>query len=333
MRRRDFITLLGSGAAAAWPLLARAQQSAMPVVGVLGSGSAESFAPRLAPFRQGLKETGLIEGQNFAIEFHWANDQLDRLPAMAANLARRQVSLIATMGNNLPALAARAATTRIPIVFMMGADPVQLGLVASLGRPGGNITGVTVLASDQIQKRLQLLHDVVPNARVFGLLQNPGNAGAITSSGRTVLELAADTARSLGITIELANVRTVGDFDAAFASLKEKRIDALATGADALFYDGRERLAALAARYAMPAIFHSTEAAQAGGLIGYSASDKEAYRQGGLYTGRILKGAKPGDLPVLLPTKFEFVINLKTAKALGITISPQLLVAADEVIE
>jgi ABC-type uncharacterized transport system substrate-binding protein len=331
MQRRDFITLLGGGAAA-WPLAARAQQPAMPVIGILGSGKAEGWAIRTAAFMQGLKEAGFVEGQNVAIEARWADDQYDRLPSMAAELVRARVALIAALGNSVPARAAKSATTTIPIVFAMGADPVQLGLVASLNRPGGNITGDTVLSVDMSPKRLQLLHDLVPSAKVFGHLVNPDNL-APSSDGRTVIELAEDTARMWGVTVQVAHVRTAGDFDAAFATLAEKRIDALVVGSEALFVTHHDRVVALAAQYAMPAVFAHTEAARAGGLMSYTASTTESFRQAGRYTGRILKGEKPADLPVLLPTKFEFVINLKTAKTLGLTIPPGVLAIVDEVIE
>jgi ABC-type uncharacterized transport system substrate-binding protein len=252
---------------------------------------------------------------------------------MAADLVRRRVSLIATFGNNLPARAAKNATTIIPIVFAMGADPVQLGLVASLNRPAGNITGVTVLASDQMQKRLQLLHDAVPAAKRFGLIINPDNLPRASSAGRTTLELAEDAVRTWDGTLQVAHTRAEEDFEAAFASLAEKRIEALATAGDALFTSGRERLVTLGMRYAMPMILQSPESTRAGGLMSYDASQSDAHRQAGRYAGRILKGEKPADLPVLLPTKFEFVINLKTAKALGLTIPSGVLAIVDEVIE
>lgn len=331
MRRREFIA--GLGGAAVWPVVTRAQQSAMPVIGLLGSSTAEGFAPRLAAFRQGLKESGYIEGQNLAMEFRWGNDQLDRLPGMAADLVRKRVALIAALGNNLPARAAKGATTNIPIVFSMGADPVRLGIVASLAKPGENITGVTTLTSDQLQKRLQLLHDVVPDAKSFGLLVNPTNFGPTSSVGRTPVELAQDAVRSWGGTVEVEQARTVEGFDQAFANLKKKKIEALVTASDVMFYSGRERLVALAAQHRIPTILHSTEAAQIGALITYTASATDAHRQVGLYAGRILKGEKPADLPVLLPTKFELTINLKTAKSLGLIISRDLLLIADEVIE
>ena len=332
MKRRDFIALLG-GAATAWPLAARAQQRTLPVIGILGDSTAESVTTRLLAFMRGLKETGFVEGQNVAIEFRWANDDYDRLPELAADLVRRRVSLIVTLGTNLPARAAKSATTTIPSVFFMGADPVQLGVVASLNRPGGNITGVSGLGIDLIQQRLQLLHDLVPNAKAFGLLLNPDNLGPTSSAGRTNLELAQDAMRIWGGTVHVTHARTVADFDAAFASLAEKRIGALVTGADALFNSGRERLVALAAQYAVPMVYVSRESAVAGGLMSYSASATDGLRQAGLYAGRILKGEKPADLPVQLPTRFELVINLKTAKAIGLTIPETFLVRADEVIE
>jgi putative ABC transport system substrate-binding protein len=331
MRRRKFLGVLGG--AAAWPLAARGQQTAMPVIGILGSSSAVGNAPRLASFRQGLSESGFVEGRNLAMVFRWADDQLDRLPGMAADLVRRRVALIAAIGNSLPARAAKAATTTIPIVFSMGADPVGLGIVASLAKPGGNVTGITSLSSDQLEKRLQLLRDVVPSAKTFGLIINPGNQGPTSSVGRTPVELAQHAVRSWGGTVEVAQARTAQDFDQAFADLKQKKIDALLTQSDVLFYSGRERLVALAAQYRIPMILHATEAAQAGALITYVSSTADAYRQVGHYAARILKGEKPADLPVLLPTKFELVINLKTAKALGIAISRDLLLIADEVIE
>jgi putative ABC transport system substrate-binding protein len=331
MNRRKFITALGG--AAAWPLAARAQQAAMPVIGILGSATAEVNAPFVSAFMQGLKDTGFVEGQNIAIDAHWANDQYDRLPAMAAELVRARVALIFATGNNLPTRAAKNATSTIPIVFAMGADPVQLGIVDGLSRPGGNITGVTSLAADQIQKRLQLLHDAVPTAKVFGLIINPDQSGRNSSGRRTPVELAQDAVSSWGGTIEVGQARTVNDFDAAFASLAEKQINALATQADTLFRSGHERLVALAARYAIPMISAVQASTRVGGLMSYSANPTDNLRQAGRYAGRILKGEKPAELPVLLPTKFEFVINLKTAKALKLEIPPFLVALADEVIE
>jgi putative ABC transport system substrate-binding protein len=243
----------------------------MPVIGILSSTAAAGFAPRTAAFMQGLKETGFVTGQNLATEYRWADDQYDRLPDMAADLVRRRVSLIASLGNNLTALAAKTATTTIPIVFTNGADPVQMGLVASLNRPGGNITGVTTQAAESVQKRLQLLHDLVPNARVFGFLVNPDNVGPYSYAGRTQIELAENVVRIWGGTLQVAYARTVGEFDAAFANLAGKRVDALASVADALFTSGRERLVALAAQHAMPTVYFGRESAIAGGLMSYGA--------------------------------------------------------------
>jgi putative ABC transport system substrate-binding protein len=314
MRRREFITLLG-GAAATWPIGARgqqAQQANMPVIGILGSSTAAAFAPRLAAFMQGLKETGFVEGQNFTIESRWANDRYDLLPEMAGDLVRREVSLILAVGNNLPAHAAKSATNKIPIVFSMGADPVQLGLVASLARPAGNITGVTSLGPDQVQKRMQLLHDVAPNAKLFGVILNPDNLGSTSSAGRNPLQTTQNAAEVLGVKVEVAYVRAVGDLAAAVENLVKNRIEALVTQSDAMFTANEDRLVALAAKHAMPAVFGTTEAARAGGLVSYTASRTDGYHQAGRYAGRILKGERPADLPVLLPTKFEFAINLKT---------------------
>jgi putative ABC transport system substrate-binding protein len=330
MRRREFFMCLGG--AAVWPLSASAQQTPMPVIGVLGSPTAESYAPRIAAFKRGLKEAGFAEGQNLAIEFRWANDDYDRLPDMAIDLIHSRVSLIAAIGNNRPARAAKAATSTIPIVFAMGADPVQLGLVPSLDRPGGNITGVTTLAGDVTQKRLQVLHDLVPNAKAFGMLLNPDNGGA-PSSGRAYVDLATDAVRAWGAELKVVEVRAIGDFDDAFPTLVEKRVDAIFTTGDSVFRSGEEQLIALATRYRLPMMFNSIEAPRAGGLASYTANIEEAYRQAGQYAGRILKGEKPGDLPVIQPTRFDLVINLKTAKALGLTVSNQLQLLADEVIE
>jgi putative tryptophan/tyrosine transport system substrate-binding protein len=282
---------------------------------------------------QGLKEAGFIEGQNVAIEARWADDRYDQLSSMADDLVRARVALIAAIGNSLPARAAKSVTTTIPIVLVMGADPVQLGLVTSLNRPGGNITGVTTQAADSTQKRLQLLHDLVPNAKVFGFLTNPDSAGATSSGGYTQVELVENTVRNWGVTLQVAYARTIGDFDAAFASLATRRIDALAVSADALFNSGRERVVALAAQHAMPAVYFGRQFVIAGGLMSYGSSLIDTNRQAGLYVGRILKGEKPADLPVLLPTKFEFVINLRTAKTLALTINPGLLAIVDEAIE
>jgi putative tryptophan/tyrosine transport system substrate-binding protein len=331
MRRREFIA--GLGGAAAWPLAGRGQQHTLQVIGILGSTTARGLANRLPAFMQGLNEAGFVEGQNVAIEFRWADDQSDRLPELAADLVRARVSLIVTLPTNVPARAAKSVTTTIPIVFFMGADPVQLGVVTSLNRPGGNITGVIGLGIDLVQKRLQLLHELVPNAKVFGLLLNPENLGPSSSAGRTQIELAQDAVRVWGGTLHVAYARTISDLDAAFASLSEKRTDAVAHGADGLFNSGADRLVALAAQHAKPMIFGSREAAFAGGLMSYGADLADSLRQVGVYTGRILKGERPADLPVQQPTKFELFINLKTAKLLGITVPETLLATADEVIQ
>jgi putative tryptophan/tyrosine transport system substrate-binding protein len=322
MRRREFIAGLGS--AAAWPLVAQAQQQAVPVIGILGS-TPPATAAAAAAFMQALKEAGFNE-KNLVVEQRWANNQLDRLPEMAADLVRARVSLILAIGNNLPARAAKAATSTIPIVFVMGANPVALGLVASFNRPGGNITGVTTAIVDIIRKRLQLLHDLVPNARRFGHLVNPDNP-----PGRP--QLVENTVRTWGGTIEFASARAAPDFDAAFAGFAERHVEAVVIAGDALFASEPERLSRLAAQYAIPVIYASAASVKYGALISYSADIRDAIRQAGLYAGRILKGEKPADLPVVQPTKFTLAINLKTAKALGLTIPETLLATADEVIQ
>ncbi len=332
-RRREFIAALG-GAAAAWPLVARAQQPVTPVIGILGMGPAGTWAQRPVgpPFQQGLKEGGFVEDQNVALEFRWANNDAGRLPELAADLVRRRVSVVVAIGNNLPARAAKAATSTIPIVFVNGVDPVELGLVASIGRPGANITGVTVLAADLTQKRMQLLHDVVPAAKVFGFLFSTDNPGGFNSSnGRADSRTLQDVVRSWGGSIEIAGVRTVAEFEAAVAGLAKRRIEALATSGDVLFGGGQ--LAPIAARRSLPTVFMSPAGVRSGGLMSYNASIADAYQQAGRYVARILHGEKPADLPVLLPTRFEFVVNLRTAKALGLEIPLTLLALADEVIE
>jgi putative ABC transport system substrate-binding protein len=278
-------------------------------------------------FRHGLNEAGYVEGRNVAIEYRWSGDQLGRLPAMATELVRRQVSLIAALGNQQPALAAKGATTTIPIVFAMGADPVENGLVASLNRPGGNITGMTQLSGTVVSKRIQILHDLVPNAKVYGVLRNPDN------NREPIVRDTQDAVRALGGTMELVNARTEGEFDAAFAALAQKPVDALSVLPDSLFIARGEQLAAMAARHAIPTIYASKENATAGGLISYGADIAETFRQAGVYAGRILKGEKPADMPVQQASKFELVINLKTAKILGLTVSNQMQLLADEVIE
>ncbi len=325
MNRRDMIALLGG--AAAWPVAAGAQQPGLPVIGLLCSASPNAFASSVAAFQQGLNETGFVEHRNIGIEYRWAEDQYDRLPALAADLVRRQVSLIAALGTQRTALAAKAATTTIPIVFVMGADPVQSGLVASLNRPGANITGMTQLQGVVVSKRMQVLHDLVPNAKIFGVLNNPDNNTA------AILKDSQDAARALGGTMEIANARSEADFEAALVGLARRRVDALNVLPDTLFSAHAERLAALAARFAIPTISSTNDFPRAGGLMSYGADSSDNYRQAGGYAGRILKGEKPADMPVQQSAKFELVINLQTAKTLGLTIPPSLLAIANEVIE
>jgi putative ABC transport system substrate-binding protein len=327
MKRREFITLLG-GAAAAWPLAARAQQPAMPVIGYLSSASPDRDAGRLRAFRQGLSETGFIEGRNVAIEYRWADEQHDRLPALAADLVHQQVAVIAQAGHVLGVFAAKAATTTIPIVFVTGVDPVGLGLVASLSRPGVNLTGVTTLGIELEPKRLELLHGLIPAARTVGALVNRMHPIAEAQSS----ELQA-AARALGLKLQILDASTERDFDAAFARLVELQADGLVIATDGLFISQSEHLARLAVRHAMPAIFQLRAFAAAGGLMSYGGDFAEMYRQSGVYVGRILKGEKPVDLPVQQVTRVELVLNLKTAKALGLEIPATLLARADEVIE
>jgi putative ABC transport system substrate-binding protein len=327
MKRRHFITLLG-GVAAAWPLAARAQQPTLPVIGFLGSGSSVLFASRVSAFRQGLSEAGYVEGRNAAIEFRWAESRNDRLPALAADLVGRNVNVIVTAGGTPAARAAKAATTAIPIVFGIGNDPVQMGLITSLNRPDGNMTGVTSLSGEIGPKRLELLHEVVPTATSIALLVNPTNPAAETQS--TELQPAA---RTLGLQLYVLRASAERDFDAAFASLVQLRAGGLVIVADAVFNTRSEQLAALTLHHAVPAAFQYREFAAAGGLMSYGDSATEEYRQMGVYAGRILNGEKPGDLPVQQATKVELIINLKTAKALGITVPQLLLGRADEVIE
>jgi putative ABC transport system substrate-binding protein len=327
MRRREFITLLG-GTAVAWPLAAGAQQAAMPVVGFLGTTTADEFTDRVAAFREGLKEVGYVEGQNVVIEYRWPEGNYDRLATLAADLVRRQVAVIAAVGGEPSAFAAKAATATIPIVFSIGGDPVRLGLVTNLNRPGGNITGVNFFQSELAAKRLGLLHELLPKVSAIGMLLNPTFADA-----ETHVRDAEETALSLGLQIHAVRARTTDDFDTAFAALAQQKVGALLLANDAFFFGQRRKLVALAARYAIPAIYFFREFAVDGGLMSYSPSLNQAYRQVGIYTGKILNGAKPADLPVVQPTKFEFVINLKTAKTLGLTFPPGLLAIADEVIE
>jgi putative tryptophan/tyrosine transport system substrate-binding protein len=326
MRRREFIMALG-GAAAAWPLAARAQQTAMPMVGFVNSGSPGPYAPNVAAFLQGLKEAGYVDGQNVAVEFRWAEGQNDQLPALVADLVRRPVTVIAAT-SIAAALAAKAATTTIPIIFRTGADPVGLGLVTSLNRPSGNLTGVTSLNIEVGSKRLELLHELVPTAAVMAVLVNPTNPNAERTSKD--LETAAHT---LGLRLRVLHARTERDLDAALASLVQVGAGGLVISPDAFFASQNENLAALSARYGIPSMHFSRDFVAAGGLMSYGGSFTESFHQTGLYVGRILKGEKAGELPVQQSTKVELVLNLKTAKALGISFPITLLGRADEVIE
>jgi putative ABC transport system substrate-binding protein len=328
VKRRELLIALGSSAAFAWPLAAGAQQKTTPVIGFLHSLSADRSAPVVAAFRQGLSENGFVDGQNVAIEYRWAEGQYDRLPAMAADLVGRKVDVILTGGGTAPVLAAKQATSTIPIVMGFVSNPVDSGLVDSLARPGGNVTGIGILSFDLVAKRIELLSDLHPQTRVLGLLVNP----TLPTAERQIKD--AQAAASIkALQIHVLKAGSESEVDTAFAALSRLHADALVVSADAFLYNQREQLAALAARYAVPAIYELRENVDAGGLISYGSSVAEAYKQAAVYVGRILKGEKPGDLPVQQPTKFELVVNLKAAKALGLTVPHSLLARADEVIE
>jgi len=326
MRRREFIALLGG--TAAWPLAAHAQQSVMPVVGFLSIAAPLPFAHLVTGFRRGLQEGGFVEGSTVAIEYRWAEGQYDRLPALAADLVRRKVAVIVTSGGDNPALAVKAATASIPIVFNVGDDPVKVGLVASLARPGGNATGVNIFTVELVEKRLGLLLDVVPAALLVAVLSNPSFAP--DAANARVAEL---TLRRLGKDVITIHARTESEIDAAFAQMAQGRPGALLVGSDPFFNSRREQITALAARYRIPAVYEWREFAEAGGLMSYGTNLVEAYRLQGIYAGRIIKGEKPADLPVVQLSKFELVINLKSANALGLDLPASVLTRADEVIE
>ena len=326
MKRREFITLLGG--AAAWPAAASAQQSAMPVIGILASVSPAPYASYIAAVKEGLRQTGYVEGRNVAIEYRWAEGQYDRLPQQAIKLVDRGIAVIVLVGGGPTTAAAKAATATIPIVFVTGEDPVKSGAVASLNRPGGNATGVSLLTVAMEAKRLQLLHELMPNAAVVAIIVNPNNPQA----DEQLQELQA-AARTLGVQVEAFKAGTPSEIDAAFAKLVERRASALHIAADAFFNTRREQFVVLSARHALPAIFHFREFAAAGGLMSYGPSLTDAYRQEGIYVGRILKGEKPAEMPVQQAVKIELVINMQTARALGLTVPLPLLGRADEVIE
>jgi putative tryptophan/tyrosine transport system substrate-binding protein len=327
MRRRSFITVIGG--AAAWPLAARAQQAAVPVVGIVGGGSAAEFAREMAGFHKGLSEAGYVESQNVTVEYHWLEGKYDRLPALMSDLVGRHVAVIATPTSNPAALAAKAATTTTPIVFGVGEDPVKMGLVSSLARPSGNATGIYQFAADITAKRLGLLHDLVPKAVRIATLVNPANASTAGAARRDIPE----AAHALGLQIDFLNASTSREIETAFATLARDRADALFVAPDSFLISRRVQLSTFAARYAIPAAYNVRNVVEVGGLMSYGADNADVWRQVGLYTGQILKGAKPADLPVVQSTKFEFVINLQTARLLGIEVPNSIQLLADEVIE
>jgi len=327
MRRRDFLTAFG-GAAAAWPFGVQAQQPTLPVVACLAAPAEATYTHHVAAVRQGLKEQGFVEGQNVGMEFRWAEGQYDRLPALAADLVHRKVNVIITMGGGPPVQAARMATSTIPIVFHLGADPVQVGLVASLARPGGNITGVTLMTNLLEPKRLELLHKMVPNARSIGVLVNPANP----QNAFQVRQL-QEAARTVQLTLVIDNASTAAQLEASFSSMVANQIDALTVLSDVFFTSNSFQIATLSERYRIPTIAHSKEFAVAGGLMSYGTNLTDAYRLTGIYAGRILKGESPAELPVMEPTRFDFLINLRTARRLNLTVPPVLLATADEVID
>ena len=327
MRRREFIGLVG-GVAATWPLAALAQQSALPVVAFVRDGSPEANARYVAAFRKGLNESGYVEGQNVTVEYHWLEGQYDRLPALLADLVHRRVAVIATLGN-LTSVAAKAATSATPIVFGVGDDPVKLGLVTSLARPGGNATGTNFLVQETVAKRLRLLHELVPKAVRVAVLVNPSNPAVVDATLQGTKEAAA----TLGLQLQILNANSIREIDAAFAALARERPDALFVGGDAFFVGRAVQLITLAAHNRIPAAYSLRVYAAVGGLMSYGTDIGDAFRQVGVYTGSVLKGAKPADLPVLQSTKFELVINLQTARVLGIEVPPGIISIADEVIE
>jgi putative ABC transport system substrate-binding protein len=327
MRRRDFIQGI-IAVSGAWPLAVRAQQSGSPVIGFLNSASRDAYVSQLNAFREGLKETGYVEGENVAIEYRWAENQIARLPTLAAELAHRPVSVIAAGGSPASALAAKSATTTIPIVFMNAADPVAIGLVASFNRPGGNITGVTLLSAELVAKRLGILRDLLPSVKKIAMLVNPTRPGVDIQKAQV-----QEAAQALRLSLHILDATSERDFDAVFQAVVRQEDDALILAPDALFLDRRVQIADLAIRYTVPTMFELREFVEAGGLLSYGASAVDLYRQGGTLTGRILMGKKPADLPVLQPTKFELTINMKTARALGIDVPTSMQMLANEVIE